>query len=261
MIRLFLPDTPSLSEGASVVLPPDPSRYLASVMRKGPGDEILVFNGRDGEWLARIDAVAKKSVTLVAERQTRPQPAGQGPVLLVALIKRARLETIVEKATELGASKIQLLITHRSNSDHTNVERLTLIAREAAEQTERLDVPEILAPVKLDRLLDALDYTAVFFGDEDSTHEDDRVTLPMLKAIETSNPTLSAILIGPEGGFDDDERRQLRSLPNVHPVNLGPRILRADTAAISALTLFQAAAGDWKDLATDDTDGRFAPHG
>jgi 16S rRNA (uracil1498-N3)-methyltransferase len=246
MIRLFLADSPSLAEGASIVLPPDPSRYLAAVMRKGPGDEILVFNGVDGEWLARIEAVGKKSVTLIAEHQTRPQPAGRGPVLLVALVKRARLETIVEKATELGASKIQLLITHRSNSDHTNIERLTLIAREAAEQTERLDVPEILAPVKLDRLLDGLDYSAVFFGDEDSTHEDDKVTLPMLKAIEGSNPSLSAILIGPEGGFDDDERGRLRSLPNVRPVNLGPRILRADTAAISALTLFQAAAGDWK---------------
>ncbi len=246
MIRLFLPDSPNLAEGVAITLPPDPSRYLATVMRKGPGDEILVFNGRDGEWRARIDALGKKSVTIVAEGQTRAQPAGQGPVLLVALIKRARLETIVEKATELGASKIQLLITRRSNSDHTNVERLTLIAREAAEQTERLDVPDILAPVKLDRLLDDLDYTAVFFGDEDSTHEGDRGTLPMLKAIKGSDPSRSAILIGPEGGFDDDERRRLRGLPNVHPVNLGPRILRADTAAISALTLFQAAAGDWK---------------
>ncbi len=261
MIRLFLADTSTLTEGVAITLPPEPSRYLASVMRKGVGDEILVFNGRDGEWRARIDAVGKKSVTIIAEAQTRVQPAGQGPVLLVALIKRARLETIVEKATELGASKIQLLITHRSNSDHTNVERLTLIAREAAEQTERLDVPEILAPVKLDRLLDTLDYTAVFFGDEDSTHEgDEKITLPMLKAIEKgrfenrsvsgdfgeANPSLSAILIGPEGGFDDDERQRLRSLSNVHPVNLGPRILRADTAAISALTLFQAAAGDWK---------------
>ncbi|WP_443747842.1 16S rRNA (uracil(1498)-N(3))-methyltransferase [Asticcacaulis solisilvae] len=245
MIRLFLPDSPDLAKGVSIVLPPDPSRYLGAVMRKGPGDEILVFNGRDGEWLARIDAVGKKSVTLIADRRTRPQPQGQGPVLLVALIKRARLATIVEKATELGASKVQLLITHRSNSDHTNVERLTLIAREAAEQTERLDVPEILAPVKLDRLLDGLDYSAVFFGDEDSTHEDDKATLSMLKAVEGSDPDRAAILIGPEGGFDDDERQRLRALPNVHPVNLGPRILRADTAAISALTLFQAAAGDW----------------
>jgi len=246
MIRLFLPDTPSLAEGAFIVLSPDPSRYLTAVMRKGPGDEILVFNGRDGEWLASIDTVAKKSVTIVAKRRTRTQTAGQGPVLLIALIKRARLETIVEKATELGASKIQLLITRRSNADHTNVERLALIAREAAEQTERLDVPEVLAPVKLDRLLDSLDYSAVFFGDEDSTHEDDKVTQPTLKAIAGADTSRSAILIGPEGGFDDDERRRLRSLPNVHPVNLGPRILRADTAAISALTLFQAAAGDWK---------------
>ena len=247
MIRLYLIDTPDFGNGLALTLPVEQGRYLAAVMRKGVGDDIAVFNGRDGEWLARITEAGKKTVRIVLIERTRPQTTGQGPVLLIALVKRARLETIVEKATELGASAIQLVISRRTNADHTNVERLQLIAQEAAEQTERLDVPQVLPPVKLDKLLADMTYSAVFFGDEDSTHEGDaRQTLPMLKAIEVSSPSASAILIGPEGGFDDAERTALRSLANVHPVNLGPRILRADTAAISALTLFQAAAGDWR---------------
>ena len=246
MIRLYLSDTPDFAAGLSLILPPEQSRYLGAVMRKVAGDEISVFNGRDGEWTARIAEVGKKAVRIEFTVQTRTQTTGQGPVLLIALVKRARLEIIVEKATELGASAIQPVITRRSNADHTNVERLRLIAVEAAEQTERLDVPDIRQPVKLEKL-DLSAYSAVFFGDEDSTHEGDaRATLPMLEAVKGSNPIVSAILIGPEGGFDDTERQSLRSMANVHPVNLGPRILRADTAAISALTLFQASAGDWR---------------
>ncbi len=249
MIRLYLSNSPDLTSGLGITLPPEQGRYLAAVMRKMVGDEIAVFNGRDGEWKATLIEVGKKSVRAALIEQTRPQPTGQGPVLLIALIKRSRLETIIEKATELGAAKIQLLITRRSNADHTNVDRLRLIAQEAAEQTERLDVPEILAPVKLEKLLADLPYDAVFFGDEDSTHETDKTTRPMLealKAAENVNSSLSAILVGPEGGFDEVERNTLRGLANVHPVNLGPRILRADTAAISALTLYQAAVGDWR---------------
>ena len=261
MIRLYLSDTPDFAAGLSLILPPEQSRYLGAVMRKVAGDEISVFNGRDGEWTARIAEVGKKAVRIELTVQTRTQTTGQGPVLLIALVKRARMEIIVEKATELGASVIQPVITRRANADHTNVERLKLIAIEAAEQTERLDVPDIRQPVKLEKL-DLSAYSALFFGDEDSTHEgDDKRTLPMLEAVNGSkaaaaaqasaersgaNPIVSAILIGPEGGFDDTERQSLRAMANVHPVNLGPRILRADTAAISALTLFQASAGDWR---------------
>jgi 16S rRNA (uracil1498-N3)-methyltransferase len=249
MIRLYLSDSPDLSAGLGITLSPEQSRYLGAVMRKGVGDEIAIFNGRDGEWTARLVEVGKKSVRVALIERTRPQPVGRGPAILIALIKRSRLETIIEKATELGASRIQLLITRRSNADHTNVERLRLIAQEAAEQTERLDVPEILAPVKLEKLLADLPYHAVFFGDEDSTHEADKATRPMLDvltSVEGSAASQSAILVGPEGGFDDTERSALRSLAAVHPVNLGPRVLRADTAAISALTLYQAAVGDWR---------------
>lgn len=244
MIRLFLSGSPDFAHGLAIALPQEQGRYLAAVMRKVVGDEIAVFNGRDGEWTARISDIGKKAVRIELIEQTHPQPAGQGPTLLIALIKRSRLETIIEKATELGAARVQLLITRRSNADHTNVERLRLIAQEAAEQTERLDVPEILPPVKLEKLLADLPYDAVFFGDEDSTHEADKATRPMLEALAGKSGKC-AILVGPEGGFDDTERGTLRGLPNVHPVNLGPRILRADTAAISALTLYQAAIGDW----------------
>ena len=250
MIRLYISEpTPAFTTGLALPLSIDQGRYLTSVMRKGAGDEVSIFNGRDGEWTAQIAEAGKRHVTLKLTEQTRPQPQPKdiGPVLAVALIKRSPLEYIIEKATELGASRIQLLITRRTQADHTKLERLKIIAQEAAEQTERLDVPEILPPIKLEAFLAAPDVEAIIFGDEDSTHEgDERHTSPLLEVLSTLMNKRAAILIGPEGGFDDHERQTLRGMENVHPVNLGPRILRADTAAISALTLYQAALGDWK---------------
>jgi len=245
MIRLFLAETtPPFAAGLRIALNPDQRRYLTAVMRQAVGDEVSIFNGRDGEWIARIAEVTKKAVVLELVTRTRPQPDPSGPTLAVALIKRGPLEYIIEKATELGARRIQLLITRRSNAVHTNVERLLAIARESAEQTERIDIPEILQPVKLEAWLDRP--ARLIFADEESTHENGRATPAILKALTGTDAGDDAILIGPEGGFDDDERRKLRSLPNALPVNLGPRILRADTAAISALTLYQAAVGDWR---------------
>ncbi len=246
MIRLFV--THDLNEGAHIGLDPDQSRYLSSVMRRGVGDEVLLFNGRDGEWLNRIVNVGKKSVELTAHTQTRPQPTSRGPVLAVALVKRSRLETIVEKATELGVSQIQLLITKRTNADHTKVERLRAIATEAAEQTERLDVPDISPPVKLSNWLSQPSVSTVIFADEETTHEGCvRPAPPFLAALSpTTEASDMAVLIGPEGGFDDEERAHLHGLPQVTAVNLGPRILRADTAAIAALTLCQSVCGDWR---------------
>ena len=248
MIRLYISEpTPVFSAGLILPLNIDQGRYLTLVMRKGAGDAVSIFNGRDGEWTAEIAEAGKRFVTLRLSEQTRPQPTGEGPVLAVALIKRSPLEYIIEKATELGASQIQLLMTRRTQSDHVKLERLKVIAQEAAEQTERLDVPEILLPVKLEAFLAEPGVDAIIFGDEDSTHEGgDRRTKPLLEVLSTLMNKRAAILIGPEGGFDDHERQALRSMENVHPVNLGPRILRADTAAISALTLYQAALGDWK---------------
>lgn len=249
MIRLFIAETtPPFCEGLGVMLNPDQGRYLTQVMRLRVGDEVALFNGRDGEWLARLADIGKKTVRLELIVQTRPQGEGQGPILAVALVKRTALEYIVEKATELGVKHIQLLTTRRTNAGHTNVERLVSIAKEAAEQTERLDVPTIGTPVKLDAFLAAGGFDTLFFGDEDSTHETGaRATLSMLSVLlDLSDYGDTVILIGPEGGFDDGERAALRGLPRCIPVNLGPRILRADTAAISALTLYQAARGDWR---------------
>lgn len=252
MIRLFIAEpTPVFAAGLRLTLNPDQGRYLTTVMRRAVGDEVGLFNGRDGEWRARIIEAGKKAVTLELTERLRAQPAPGDLTLAVALIKRAALEYIVEKATELGVARIQLLITRRSNADHTRVDRLTAIAREAAEQTERLDVPEILPPVRLDAWLARDGAETIVFGDEESTHEDSmheggaRATPPLLQvASGLSGPV--AVLIGPEGGFDDDERKTLRGMAKTRAVNLGPRILRADTAAIAALTLCQAAAGDWR---------------
>jgi 16S rRNA (uracil1498-N3)-methyltransferase len=236
MIRLYVPH--DLSAGAPLDLDEGQSRYLAAVMRQAVGDSVAVFNGRDGEWRATIAKVGKRAVTLDVEAQTRPQATGSDLDLIIALVKRARLETIVEKAAELGARRVRPVITERTNADHTRVERLRAIATEASEQTGRLDVPSVAEPVKLERVLaDWEDGRRLLFCDEAGDAP------PVLEAATGSGPW--AILIGPEGGFSGKEREALRALPFATPASLGPRILRADTAAISALTLWQAALGDW----------------
>jgi 16S rRNA (uracil1498-N3)-methyltransferase len=237
MIRLFVTD--ALGAGAQVAPSPDQARYLTSVMRLGVGDEVALFNGRDGEWRARLAEVGKRGCVLDAVEQTRAQAVGPDLDLVVALVKRNRLETIVEKAAELGARRVRLLVTRRTNADHTNVARLQAIATEAAEQTGRLDVPEVVEPVKLEKLLDGWEAgRRLMFCDEGGEAK------PALAALSGEGPW--GALIGPEGGFAPEERERLRSEPFVTPVSLGPRILRADTAAISALTLWQAALGDWR---------------
>lgn len=237
MIRLYVPQP--LAAGAELALDDGQSRYLAAVMRRAVGDEVAVFNGADGEWRARVAALGKRAVSLRVEAQTRPPAAGPDLDLLIALVKRARLETIVEKAAELGARRVRPVITERTNADHTRVERLRAIAVEASEQTGRLDVPEVAEPVKLERLLaDWEPGRRLLFCDEAGDAP------PVLEAVREGGPW--AILIGPEGGFSPREREILRGLPYAVAATLGPRILRADTAAISALTLWQAAAGDWR---------------
>jgi 16S rRNA (uracil1498-N3)-methyltransferase len=238
MIRLHVPDP--LAAGARVALGADQARYLLTVMRQAVGAEVLLFNGRDGEWRTRLTEAGKRGAALEPLERTRPQDAGPDLDLLIALVKRTRLETIVEKAAELGARRVRLVITRRTQADHTNAARLQAIATEAAEQTGRLDVPQVLAPERLDRLLDRWEEgRALVFCDEAGDAP------PMLDAVRP-NGQPAAILIGPEGGFDPAERDQLRAQPFAIPVSLGPRILRADTAAISALTIWQAAAGDWR---------------
>jgi 16S rRNA (uracil1498-N3)-methyltransferase len=240
MIRLFVPDP--LRSGTVVRPSADQAHYLVGVMRRGAGDEVLLFNGRDGEWKAALTAVTKRGCDLAVGERTRAQQTGPDLELIIALVKRARLETIVEKAAELGAARVQLVTTRFTNADHTNVQRLQAIAVEASEQTGRLDAPQVLAPVKLDRLLDGWGERRLMFCDEAG---DAGAVTEALKPFANPTPAFS-VLIGPEGGFSPEERERLRGLPFVVPVNLGPRILRADTAAISALTLWQATLGDWR---------------
>ncbi len=255
MIRLHVAD--DLSGGARLRLAPEPARYLVAVMRLQPGAELLVFNGRDGEWRARLAEAGRRDAVLEVEAQVRPQAPTPDLELLVALVKRARLETIVEKAAELGCRRVRLLVTRRTNDDRARLDRLRAIAVEASEQTGRLDTPEVVEPVRLDRLLaewkpgrrllfcdEAGDDPAAPWG---GAHGRARPALDALRDAEPGPASASwAVLIGPEGGFAPEERAAVRALPFVTAVTLGPRILRADTAAIGALTLWQAARGDWR---------------
>lgn len=238
MIRLYIPH--DLSAGAELALDHSQSHYLASVMRQGVGDGVMLFNGRDGEWRATITAVTRRAVGLRADALARAQATGPDLDLIVALVKRGRLETIVEKAAELGVRRVRPVITERTNAERTRLERLVAIATEAAEQTGRLDVPQVEEPIKLTTLIgDWQPDRRLLFCDEAGDAK------PVNDALASEAGGPWAVLIGPEGGFSPSERTSLRSLSYATPVSLGPRILRADTAAISALTLWQAAIGDW----------------
>jgi len=236
VVRLWV--TADLGAGVVAPLARDQAHYLTHVMRLAAGDELLLFNGRDGEWRARLTDVGKRDATLEVLAQTRALTPGPDLDLVVALVKRGRLETIVEKAAELGARRVRLVITERTNADHTNVARLQAIAVEASEQTGRLDTPEVVAPEKLERLL------AAWPADRPLMFCDEAGDAPPVLEAMAAGAGCGAILIGPEGGFSPAERARIRALPSAVAVSLGPRILRADTAAIAALTLWQAAVGD-----------------
>ncbi len=238
MIRLYV--TPDLSPTAAIAPTPEQSRYLTGVMRLSQGDDLLVFNGRDGEWRATITEFTKRGVVLTCQDQTRPQATGPDLDLVIALVKKSRVETIVEKTAELGVRRIRPTITRRTNVEKVRLDRLDAITMEAAEQTGRLDVPVVDDPEKLEAILDGWDPARrLMFCDETGG-------APATSALQTAGSGPWAILIGPEGGFAPEERERLRSLPFTTAVSLGPRILRADTAAIAAMTLWQAALGDWE---------------
>jgi 16S rRNA (uracil1498-N3)-methyltransferase len=235
MIRLFVPG--KLEDGETIGLGPEQSHYLRDVMRRSVGDEVVLFNERDGEWRAIVAAVDRRGVSLTPRGRTRAFALGPDLELIVAPIKRPRLESVVEKATELGVRRIRLAITRFTQGDRVKLERLEAIAIEAAEQTGRLDVPEVAGPEKLGDMLDGWGDRQLIFCDEGGE------ALPMLGMLQ--RPEAASILIGPEGGFSPEERNRLRALPFVIPVSLGPRILRADTAAMAALVLWQSKLGDW----------------
>ncbi|MBP0443450.1 16S rRNA (uracil(1498)-N(3))-methyltransferase [Roseomonas sp. SSH11] len=225
-----------LAEGEAISAAPGQGRYLGSVMRKKEGDEILLFNGRDGEWKARVTAIRKDDATFTPEERRRAQTIASGPVLLVAALKREAMEWVVEKVTELGVRAIHPVLTTRAVPDRVNRARLFLIAREAAEQCERLDVPEIAEAVPLYNALGAWD------GSPLAVAAERRRAVPLAQLPPGPMP---ALLIGPEGGFTGPELDALARHPFVAMVSLGPRILRAETAAVSALAVLQATRGDW----------------
>lgn len=236
-IRLYV-DHP-LGPGQSVPVSRDQAHYLSGVMRRGPGDEVFVFNGTDGEWRTEIAEIGKRGGVLLAQDQTAPQRRPPDLWLMFAPIKKARTDFIVEKAAELGAARICPLQTQFTNAERIRRDRLQAHAVEAAEQCGGTYVPEVADLARLDKLL--TDWPAdrqLLFCDEAKVGEP-----PTALAALRKGPW--AILIGPEGGFSPEERNRLHALPQAHAVSLGPRILRADTAAVAALTLWQSALGDW----------------
>lgn len=251
LLRLYL-DAP-LSPGASAALSEGQSHYLQNVMRRSEGDAVAVFNARDGEFVGVIEALGKRRALILLKTRTRAPQAEPDLWLLFAAVKRDAVDLIAEKATELGASRLQPITTERTNAARVNGERLTAIATEAAEQCGRLSVPEI-APLKQltalidewpqDRQLMFCDEAGDALGEEWGGREGRAA--PALDALRNAAAGKWAILIGPEGGFSPAEREKVRAAPFVTPVTLGPRILRADTAAFAAMTLWQAALGDFR---------------
>jgi 16S rRNA (uracil1498-N3)-methyltransferase len=229
-----------LAEGAEVTLNAAQSHYLGTVLRLKPGSQVLVFNGRDGEWEARL-AVAERASALLIGGKTRPQSIAADLHYLFAPLKAARLDYMVQKAVEMGVSRLQPVFTRHSQAARVNTERMRANAIEAAEQCGVLSVPDIGEPVAFSRLLAEWGAARrLVFCDEDAETADPIAALTGL----TRSPL--AVLIGPEGGFAEDERASLLRLPNLVRLSLGPRILRADTAAVAALTLVQAVLGDWR---------------
>lgn len=238
MQRLFI-DAP-LRGGETIALDKAQSNYLLNVLRLGDGVELLVFNGRDGEWRARLRPAGRKQAALEVDSLERPQPAAPDLVYCFAPLKTGRLDYMVQKAVEMGAGVLQPVMTHHTQVSKLNVERMAANAIEAAEQCGVLAVPECREAVKFDRLLaDWEPDRRLIFADEDAG------TNNPLAALQAITDKKLGVIIGPEGGFSDAERSQLHALPFVTAIPLGPRILRADTAAVAALAVIQATAGDW----------------
>jgi 16S rRNA (uracil1498-N3)-methyltransferase len=226
-----------LADGMGLNLDGPPANYLANVMRLKPGDPVRLFDDRSGEWLAEVRETAKRSIALAITGQLRDRESVPDLWLLFAPVKKAPLDWLVEKATELGAARLQPVITQRTIVDRVNLDRLRTITIEAAEQCDRTALPEIAEPAKLDVVLRSWPTDrALLFADEAGG-------TPLASV---ARPGPAAILIGPEGGFTDAERASVGGVPAATPVSLGPRILRAETAACAALALWMSAAGDWR---------------
>ncbi|MEM8749003.1 MAG: 16S rRNA (uracil(1498)-N(3))-methyltransferase [Pseudomonadota bacterium] len=237
--RLFI-DT-ALSAGQDIALDRAQANYLLNVLRMKAGQSVLVFNGRDGEWRCEIAQHGRKAASLTVKEQTRAQTPHPDLHYLFAPLKQARLEYMVQKAVEMGAGVLQPVLTQHTQLRRINLEKMRAHSIEAAEQCGILSLPIINEPVDLEVAVDALSGNRqVVFCDEG---EQTQNPLPALKTIP-GGPI--AVLVGPEGGFSEDERALLRGKSHVTPIPLGPRVLRADTAAVAALALVQATLGDWE---------------
>lgn len=234
--RLFVEET--LAAGTMLGLDGAQAHYLIAVMRTAPGDPVKLFDNVTGEWLALAREVGKRRLTLEVTERLRERETVPDLWLCAAPIKKGRIDWVIEKACELGVDRIRPVMTRRAVVDRLNLDRLRAHAVEAAEQCGRTALPRLEEPVKLNELL--RDWPAertLFFADEAGG-------VPALAAMQ-GHPGPAAILIGPEGGFDDAEREAIRALPQAIGITLGPRILRAETAAIAAISAWMAAAGDW----------------
>jgi 16S rRNA (uracil1498-N3)-methyltransferase len=236
--RLFVEH--DLAEDCKLPLEREQANYLLNVLRMKQDDTVLVFNGRDGEWLAAITAEGRKQASLTLVKRTRPQPPSPDLHYLFAPLKHARLDYVIQKAVEMGAGVLQPVLTRRTQVSRLKTDRMRANAVEAAEQCGILSLPEIRAEQALDVALDALEPSRLLvFCDEGMAQESP------IGALSRVEPGPLAVLIGPEGGFEEAERRRILARPATLPVSLGPRILRADTAAVAALALVQAMLGDW----------------
>jgi 16S rRNA (uracil1498-N3)-methyltransferase len=232
--RLFVDRT--LADGETVPLDGPAAHYLGAVLRLGVGARVKLFDDRTGEWLAEIAEPGKRRATLRLVEKLRPRETPPDLWLLFAPIKRGRIDWLVEKATELGVARLVPVSTRRTVVDRLNLDRLRAHTIEAAEQCERTALPELMANESLDRLLRQWPADRVLLVADEGGGE------PIADA---AAPPPAAILIGPEGGFTDEERSAIRAVAQAKPVSLGPRILRADTAAIAAVSIWMACAGDW----------------
>jgi 16S rRNA (uracil1498-N3)-methyltransferase len=233
--RLFVRQ--ALAEGTLVDLDAAQANYLGNVMRLKEGSELLVFDGSSGEWLARVAAAGKKRMTLAVERKAREPETVPDVWLAFAPVKRAQTDWLVQKATELGATRLIPVMTQRTVAERVKLERLEAIAIEAAEQCGRTRLPELSEPITLKDLLSTRDQARrLYFADEGGGEP----------AAVAFKPGPALILVGPEGGFTDEERSSVRAAEHAVAISLGPRILRAETAALASLSAYMALAGDWR---------------
>ncbi len=238
-IRLFVEQP--LGTGQAIALSQPQAHYLGAVMRLRAGAEVALFNGRDGEWLARLVEIGKRRAEAECLAQSAPQLDPPDLWLLFAPIRKARTDFIVEKATELGAARILPVQTEFTNAERIRRDRLQAHAVEAAEQCGGTHVPDVTALAQLAQVLGDWPADRALIWCDEALAEDGSAPPP-----SALPPAPAAILIGPEGGFSPSERARLREVPGIQSLSLGPRILRADTAAVAALTLWQAARGDWR---------------